>query len=106
MSRKQQGQLETTTLRGVRANSPAHGGSTERKRGVSMLVRGLNINHGRSRTVLANARTLLERSVHIYVRLKFGRGCFYSCSGCCQNIRVLFTAFPVSSDQGETAQFQ
>ena len=41
MSRKQQGQLETTTLRGVRANSPAHGGSTERKRGVSMLVRGL-----------------------------------------------------------------
>ena len=34
-----------------------------------MLVSGLNINHGLSRTVLANARHEL------------GRSCFYSCSG-------------------------
>ena len=67
-NRKQQGQLEITTFRGVRANSPAHRRNAGRKGGVSVLVGGLNINHGQSRTVLANAR------------LKFGR----SCSICCR----------------------
>lgn len=65
---KQQGQLETTTFRGVRANSPAHRRNAERKGGVSVLVSGLNINHGLSRTRLTNARFKLRRS------------CFYSCS--------------------------
>ena len=74
-NRKQQGQLERTTFRGVRANSPAHRRNAERKRGVSVLVCGLNINHGQSRTVLANAR------------LKFGRSCFCSCSSCQFEIR-------------------
>ena len=65
---KQQGQLETTTFREVQVNSPAR--RSERKRGVSVLVSGLNINHGLSRTRLTNAR------------LELGRSCFYSCSGC------------------------
>ena len=47
---KQQGQLETTTFRRVRANLPAHKRCAERKRGVSVLVGGSNINHGCSRT--------------------------------------------------------
>ena len=72
MSWKQQGQLGRTTFYSVRANSPAHRRNAERKRGVSVFVRGFNINHGQSRTVLTNAR------------LKFGRSCFYSCSSCCQ----------------------
>ena len=72
MDGKQQGQLETTTFRGARANSPAYRRNAERKGGVSVLVSGLNINHGRSRTRLTN------------VRLKFGRSCFYSCSSCFQ----------------------
>ena len=66
--RKQQGQLERITFRRVRANSSARRRIAERKGGVSVLVSGLDINHGQSRTVLANAR------------LKFGR----SCSGCFQ----------------------
>ena len=71
---KQQGQLETTTFRRVRANLPAHGRKAERRctcgeavrlpeaegraakrsqeaaRGVSVLVGGSNINHECSRT--------------------------------------------------------
>ena len=65
---KQQGQLVKTTFCRVRANPPARRRIAERKGGVSVLVSSLNINHGQSRTVLANAR------------LKFGR----SCSICCQ----------------------
>ena len=84
MSWKQHKQLGRTTFRRVRANLPARRRCAERKRGVSVLVCGLNINHGQSRTVLANARTLLERGERIYVRLEFGRSCFYSCSSCCQ----------------------
>ena len=54
----------------VRANSFACKGSTKRKGGVSVLVSGLNINHGLSRTRGVNACAEL------------GRICFYSCSGC------------------------
>jgi len=42
MSWKQQGQLERTTFRRVRANSPARRRNAERKGGVSVLVGGLN----------------------------------------------------------------
>ena len=73
---KQQGQLGRTTFRGVRANSPARRRNADRKGGVSVLVRGLYINHGPSRTVLADARTLLERGERIYVRLELGRSWF------------------------------
>jgi hypothetical protein len=72
---KQQGQLETTTFRGVRANSPARRRIAERKGGVSVLVSGLDINHGHSRTRLTN------------VRLESVRSCFYSCSSCQFEIR-------------------
>ena len=84
---KQQGQLETTAFRRVRANSPAHGRNAERKRGVSVLVSGLNINHGLSRTVLADAR------------LEFGRSCFYSCLGCFQYLNLL-SIVSVSIERG------
>lgn len=53
----------------MRANSPARRRNADRKGGVSVLVSGLNINHGLSRTVLANARHEL------------GRSYLYSCSG-------------------------
>ena len=79
---KQHKQLMKTTFRGVWANLPAHKRCAERKRGVSVLVSGSNNNYGQSRTVLANARTLLERGERIYVCLEFGRGCFYCCLSC------------------------
>ena len=44
----------------------------ERKRGVSVLVSGLKINHGLSRTRGAN------------VCAELGRSCFYSCLSCFQ----------------------
>ena len=69
---KQHGQLETTTFRRERANSPARRRYAERKRGESVLASVLDINHGQSRTRLTN------------VRPEFVRSCFYSCSICCQ----------------------
>ena len=45
-----------TTFGGVRANLSAHGGSTERKRGVSVLVSGLILTtdcHGRGSLTFA-----------------------------------------------------